>query len=326
MGAHDVLDALKRVTVDPAYSKCVEWLGCPWGHAVAPSTPPQDYRLHVLAWQQHFASHFRLEALERVKGFSPSEMALPNHPDVAYAFVKTLRDCGFTWVIVQEHTVELADGRGPGAPHIPHRLVAASSTGEGVHHRHHQDPGQRHQAGGADAALYEAARAWALGAGRPADAAAGHPDCRRRERRRDDERIPAQVHGGRCASVPSDTPLMNGSEYLEHLFALGIKEKDFPARCQPLFSKRIWDPHEAGRGAGEAGQEVIEELRKRTTASTWKAAVGPAISPGCAATKTCWGPWSRPAPSCYRYWGQGLWTDYGREICRRVSAIVEADF
>jgi hypothetical protein len=27
--------------------------------------------------------------------------------------------------------------------------------------------------------------------------------------------------------------------------------------------------------------------------------------------------------SCYRYWGQGLWTDYGREICRRASAIAE---
>jgi hypothetical protein len=30
--------------------------------------------------------------------------------------------------------------------------------------------------------------------------------------------------------------------------------------------------------------------------------------------------------SCYRYWGQGLWTDYGREICRRVNAILEQDF
>jgi hypothetical protein len=30
--------------------------------------------------------------------------------------------------------------------------------------------------------------------------------------------------------------------------------------------------------------------------------------------------------SCYRYWGQGLWTDYGREICRRVVEIVERDF
>jgi hypothetical protein len=30
--------------------------------------------------------------------------------------------------------------------------------------------------------------------------------------------------------------------------------------------------------------------------------------------------------SCYRYWGQGLWTDYGREICRRVNAILDQDF
>ena len=30
--------------------------------------------------------------------------------------------------------------------------------------------------------------------------------------------------------------------------------------------------------------------------------------------------------SCYRYWGQGLWTEYGREICRRASAIADADF
>ena len=30
--------------------------------------------------------------------------------------------------------------------------------------------------------------------------------------------------------------------------------------------------------------------------------------------------------SCYRYWGQGLWTDYGREICRRAEAILTHDF
>jgi hypothetical protein len=30
--------------------------------------------------------------------------------------------------------------------------------------------------------------------------------------------------------------------------------------------------------------------------------------------------------SCYRYWGQGLWTDYGREICRRVEDIITHDF
>jgi hypothetical protein len=30
--------------------------------------------------------------------------------------------------------------------------------------------------------------------------------------------------------------------------------------------------------------------------------------------------------SCYRYWGEGRWTDYGRELCRRVDAILDHDF
>ena len=116
MGADDVIDALRAITVDPRYRDAVEWLGCPWGHAVAPSTPVQDYRLHVRAWQHHFAAMFGLEALGRVRGFSPSEMALPNHPDVAYEFVRTLNDCGYRWVLVQEHSVEEPDGGGRAAP------------------------------------------------------------------------------------------------------------------------------------------------------------------------------------------------------------------
>ncbi len=30
--------------------------------------------------------------------------------------------------------------------------------------------------------------------------------------------------------------------------------------------------------------------------------------------------------SCYRYWGEGLWADYGRELCHRTIQIVENDF
>ena len=30
--------------------------------------------------------------------------------------------------------------------------------------------------------------------------------------------------------------------------------------------------------------------------------------------------------SCFRYWGQGTWTDYGRELCRRAESIVIHDF
>jgi len=46
----------------------VEWLVVPGAcrrtfHAV------QDYRLHVQAWQNHFAAIFGLEAVARVRGF-----------------------------------------------------------------------------------------------------------------------------------------------------------------------------------------------------------------------------------------------------------------
>src|SRR5207244_12919614 len=109
MGVHDVFDTLKRITCDPRYRHAAEWLGMPWGHAVAPSTPVQDFRLHVKAWQHHFAAIFGLEALSRVRGFSPAEMALPNHPDTAYEFVKTLKDCGYQWVSVQYATVVRPD-------------------------------------------------------------------------------------------------------------------------------------------------------------------------------------------------------------------------
>ena len=29
---------------------------------------------------------------------------------------------------------------------------------------------------------------------------------------------------------------------------------------------------------------------------------------------------------CYRYWGQGIWTDYGRELCRRAEGDLTHDF
>ena len=30
--------------------------------------------------------------------------------------------------------------------------------------------------------------------------------------------------------------------------------------------------------------------------------------------------------SCYRYWGTGGWTDYGKELCRRTIDILNYDF
>jgi hypothetical protein len=30
--------------------------------------------------------------------------------------------------------------------------------------------------------------------------------------------------------------------------------------------------------------------------------------------------------SCFRYWGQGLWTDFGKELCRRTTEILNSEF
>jgi hypothetical protein len=30
--------------------------------------------------------------------------------------------------------------------------------------------------------------------------------------------------------------------------------------------------------------------------------------------------------SCFRYWGQGMWTEYGVELCRRAMEVLEREF
>jgi hypothetical protein len=193
-GLDDVFDALRSLTCDPDLRQAVEWLGCPWGHAVAPSTPVTDYRLHVRAWQHHFAAIFGLEALGRVRGFSPAEMALPNHPDVAYEFVKTLNRCGYQWVLVQEHTVELPDGRPLERPHLPHRLVCTSSRGDRAEIvAVVKTQGSDTKLVGQLQPYYQAKGPAPRPAGGRERAAAGHADRRRRERRGDDARVPPQV-------------------------------------------------------------------------------------------------------------------------------------
>ncbi|HXJ16700.1 MAG TPA: glycosyl hydrolase family 57, partial [Candidatus Polarisedimenticolia bacterium] len=157
---------------------------------------------------------------------------------------------------------------------------------------------------------------------------------------------------GECSGSP--TPLMNVTEYLEHLFAMGIKEEDLPV-LEPIFQKRIWDRFEQGGGPDKLSQ-VIDELRKEdnrfhveggswTNNISWvrgyDALLGPmervsslfyekVLKHGVPTNEYRY----RNAlfhllisqTSCYRYWGQGMWVDYGREICRRASEILEHDF
>ncbi|MBN1609832.1 MAG: hypothetical protein JW940_24580 [Polyangiaceae bacterium] len=356
MGAHDVVDALKGITCDPQYRRCVEWLGCPWGHAVAPSTPVQDYRRHVVAWQHHFAAIFGWEALSRVRGFSPSEMALPNQPDVAYEFVKTLKDAGYAWVIVQEHSVERPeDGSGPRDKHIPHRLVCKSSTGEEA------SIVAVIKTQGSDTKLVAQMQPYyeALSNGPVALGGKSIPP------------LVVQIADGENGGVMmnefppkfmdvmrqcsgSTTPVMNVTEYLEHLEAAGVSERDFPV-IQPLFQKRIWDEMKPGDGSEKLGS-TIEKLRRAdgrfhmeggswTNNLSWVRGYDDVLTAMDRASahfeqvvcttgaKTSEHRYRNALfhlltsqTSCYRYWGQGIWTEYGRELCRRVEDILKYDF
>jgi hypothetical protein len=354
MGVHHVLDALAQTTGDARNRQAVEWLGCPWGHAVAPSTPVQDYRLHVRAWQHHFAALFGLDALSRIRGFSPSEMAMPNHPDVAYEFVKTLTDCGYEWVLVQEHTVEEPDGRGLQRPHLPRRLVCANSRGEVA------SITAVIKTQGSDTKLvaqmqpyYEAKdlSPWVLG---------GTPTPPLVTQIADGENggvmmneFPAKYFEVIRECSGSRTPITNVTDYLERLHSLGISQDDLPV-IQPLFQSRIWDRMAPGEGTDRLA-EVIDELRGEdarfdmeggswTNNISWVRGYDRVLAPmeeasslfhervltkGVASDD----PRYRNAlfhlltaeTSCYRYWGQGIWTDYGAEVARRAIDIVTHD-
>jgi Glycosyl hydrolase family 57 len=355
MGAGDVVDALRHVTADHTYRQGVEWLGCPWGHAVAPSTPVQDFRLHVQAWRHHFAALFGAEALDRVRGFSPSEMALPNQPDVAYEFVRTLVENGYDWVLVQEHTVEKPDGGGVDRPHLPHRLVATSSTGETA------SIIAIVKTQGSDTKLVAQMQPYyeAKGLGRTELAGRSVPP------------LVTQIADGENGGVMmnefppkyqevvresswSATRLMNATEYLEQLWATGVTPDDLPV-VQPIFQHRIWERMRPGDGP-VALARVIGELSAQdhrfhmdggswTNNISWVQGYENVLVPMDRASslfhekvaKSGVGP-SDPRyrnalfhlltaqTSCYRYWGSGIWTDYGAEIARRAADIATHDF
>ncbi|HKO90756.1 MAG TPA: hypothetical protein VJU61_06380, partial [Polyangiaceae bacterium] len=263
MGISDVFEELRRITEPGPYRHAVEWLGAAWGHAVAPSTPVQDYRWHVQAWRQHFSALFGAEALSRVRGFSPAEMALPNHPDVAYEFVRTLREAGYDWVLVQEHTVEdPATGRTPQQRHLPHRLVCQNSRGETASITAIiKTQGSDTKLVGHMQPYYEArglGPAELLGRSVPqlvtqiADGENGGVMM---------NEFPDKYFEVVRQSSGSDTPLVNVSEYLDLLRELGIQAEQLPP-LWPVHQKRIWDRLEPGAGPERLAALLTELARE----------------------------------------------------------------
>ncbi|MFZ0409192.1 MAG: glycosyl hydrolase family 57 [Cyanobium sp.] len=364
MGRGDILDALRRLACDPSLQPHVEWLGTFWSHAVAPSTPIPDLKLQILAWQHHFAALFGPEALQRVKGFSPPEMHLPNHPDTLYEFVKALRECGYRWLLVQEHSVENLDGTSLRQDQkvIPNQLVARNSRGEtATITTLIKTQGSDTKLVGQMQPYYEA-----LGLGRQALADRTIPAIVAQIADGENGGVmmnefpPAfiQAHqriaregGGRTGTVA-----INGTEYLELVAAAGLQAADYPM-IQAVHQQKLWqqvgsdptpesvdaaiadlkasDPPFSMAGASwtnnlswvEGYANILEPMN--SLSAQFHQLFDPLVAADPAVTQTQ--PYQQALlhlllleTSCFRYWGQGVWTTYASEIHRRGVAHLEA--
>ena len=130
MGRGDVLDNLKRITTEKTYQPYVEWLGTFWGHAIAPTIPAADFKLHIQAWQHHFAAIFGWEALRRVRGFCLPELQLPTEPNALYTLVQTLQETGYHWLLVRAEQVCTSERQPLSQVHLPHRLEVTNTQGQ----------------------------------------------------------------------------------------------------------------------------------------------------------------------------------------------------
>jgi len=367
MGRRDILEALTFLATDPTVQPHVEWLGTFWSHAVAPSTPVPDLKLQILAWQHHFAALFGDAALQRVKGFSPPEMALPNHPDTLFELVRALRECGYRWLLVQEHSVENPDGSGLRQEQkwVPNQLVARNSRGEEVSITALiKTQGSDTKLVGQMQPCYEA-----LGLGRQALGGSTVPAIVAQIADGENggvmmNEFPAaflQAHqrlareggdgGARGAAVA-----INGTEYLELLEVSGVSCADF-APIQAVGQHRLWQ-QVGGNPSPEAVEAAIAALQAADPAfsmagASWtnnlswvegyanvlepmnqlSAQFHQVFDPLVAADPavTASEPYQQALlhlllleTSCFRYWGQGAWTDYAREIQRRGETLLES--
>ena len=354
MGRRDIGDALHYLACDPLMQEHVEWLGTFWSHAVAPSTPIPDLKLQISAWQQQFEACFGRAALERVKGFSPPEMALPNHPDTLFEFVKALKDAGYQWLLVQEHSVERIDGSPLQRDQcfVPNRLVARNSKGEETCIT------ALIKTQGSDTKL--------VGQMQPYYEALG---CDRQQLGEVDvPSLVSQIADGENGGVmmnefpeafrqanrqirdnPNGTVAINGSEYIEALERSGVNPTHFPT-IQAVQQHRLW--REAGDNATADGiQSAINRLSAAdagfnmegaswTNNLSWVEGYANVLGPmnqlsaqfhalfdqtvDRDSSITCTQAYQESLlhvllleTSCFRYWGQGAWTDYAHEIHRR---------
>lgn len=363
MGRQDILDNLRILTCNPQYQPYVEWLGTMWSHAVVPSTPIPDVKLQIQAWQHHFAAIFGEEALQRVKGFSPPEMHLPNHPDTLYQYIKALKECGYRWLMVQEHSVERLDGSSlpQEQKYLPNRLVARSSSGEiisitaliktqGSDTKLVAQMQPYYEAKGLRKQQISGITIPSLGT-QIADGENG--GVMMNEFPRDYFKANYEIRaegGGKVGTVP-----INGTEYLELIEAAGVNPDDYP-EIQAVQQHKIWQRVNPDRATPELVENAIADLKQTdhqfhmdgaswTNNLSWVQGYENVLEPMNRLSALFHQKYDglveqdpsvtqRPdyqeallynllvQTSCFRYWGQGTWTDYARELYRRGEALM----
>ncbi len=358
MGRDDILNNLKRITCDRQFQPYVEWLGTMWSHAVVPSTPIPDLKLHIQAWQHHFASIFGMDALQRVRGFSPPEMHLPNHPDTLFEYIKALKECGYRWLLVQEHSVEQLDGSSltHDQKYIPNQLVARNSNGETI------SITALIKTQGSDTKLVAQMQPYFEAKTRAkqrinttaippivsqiADGENG--GVMMNEYPRDIFRVYHEIRDG--GNNTSGVVAINGTEYLELIESTGIGANDYP-EIQAVQQHKIWQ--KVDHATPEAVQQAIAELKQNddrfhidgaswTNNLSWVKGYENVLEPMTELSALFHQRFDTENPnvtqqdnyqeallynlllqtSCFRYWGQGTWTEYAREIYQRGKAIL----
>ena len=361
MGRLDISNALRQLTCDPQMQNHVEWLGSFWSHAVAPSTPIPDLKLQISAWQHHFADLFGTDALKRVRGFSPPEMHLPNHPDTLYEFISALKQCGYRWLLVQEHSVETRSGKplSNEQKYLPNQLVARNSSGETIEITALiKTQGSDTKLVGQMQPCYEALSMDRLQIGKItvpplvsqiADGENGGVMM---------NEFPSAFRQAnhRLRDNGNGTIAINGSEYLSLLEDQGIRCDQYP-QIQAAQQQRLWNslgeqpsPAAVGEAIDKLNNEdsnfsmegaswtnnlswvkgyenVLEPMRQLSGQFHQLFDQQVALDPDVTRSSSYQNALLHVLlleTSCFRYWGQGTWTDYAETIHQRGDALTRA--
>src|SRR5262249_10287151 len=278
-------------------------------------------------------------------GFSPPEMHLPNHPDAAFEYVKALRECGYKWLLVQEHTVETPEGHGLGYKHVPHRLVARNSCGEELSIL------AVIKTQGSDTKLVAQMQPFYEAQGLQRREVGGMSIPPLVTQIGDGENGGVMMNefpsGYRQAVARFGTEgvvNVNVTEYLEMIEQAGVRERMLPA-CRPIHQGKVlaritkWEPGAADRAIAEikreqphfnldggswtnniswvAGYENVLTPMNQLSVRFHQVLDGRAVDTNSQPYRNALYHLLTSQTSCFRYWGQGAWTNYGQEICRR---------